>query len=159
MGMRVEPNSLWIGPKRLRNELSAPFWTPRRVDGMSSARVVIDLSQLVRSGGSVDRDLERRAIRVSTKARALCPVHFGRLRASIHQRKVRDLIWEVVADANYAIYVHEGTRPHFPPPQKLERWARLHGFPPGGGFLVARAISEEGTEGRPFLSDALPEAL
>lgn len=145
--------------KRLRNDLSVSHGSSRREDQMSSARVVIDLSQLSRSGGSVDRDLERRAIRVSTKARVFCPVHFGRLRASIHQRKVRELLWEVVADANYAIYVHDGTRPHFPPPQKLERWARLHGFPPGGGFLVARAISEEGTEGRPFLTDALPEAL
>lgn len=132
---------------------------------MPGVRVTIDLDPLVRAGGLIDRNLERRSERVVSRAKVLCPVYFGRLRDSIHARRERDLLWEVIADTDYALYVHEGTGPavgnasYFPPPQKLERWARLHGFPPGGGFLVARAISERGTEARPFLLDALPAAL
>ena len=33
---------------------------------------------------------------------------------------------------------------HWPPAQALEGWASRHGFGPGGGFLVARAIGRRG---------------
>lgn len=47
-----------------------------------------------------------------------------------------------------------GLKRHFPPPQALEAWARRHGFPPGSGFLIARAIYMRGIPARPFLSKA-----
>jgi len=44
---------------------------------------------------------------------------------------------------------------HWPPWRALEPWARRHGFPPGGGFLVARAIGlRGGLEPRRFLRGA-----
>jgi len=44
---------------------------------------------------------------------------------------------------------------HWPPAAALEPWARAHGFGPGGGFLVARAIGRRGgLAPRRFLRDA-----
>lgn len=47
-----------------------------------------------------------------------------------------------------------GLKRHFPPPDALEGWARRHGFPPGSGYLIARAIYMHGIPARPFLSKA-----
>jgi hypothetical protein len=57
--------------------------------------------------------------------------------------------------APYAIFVHEGTKPHFPPLHAIERWANRHGIPP---FLVARAIARKGTKGKPFYDIAVKES-
>lgn len=45
----------------------------------------------------------------------------------------------------YAIYVEEGTRPHWPPRDALQGWADRHNIPV---FLVQRAIARKGTEPR-----------
>lgn len=55
-------------------------------------------------------------------------------------------------NVDYAIYVHEGTDPHFPPLDAIQEWARLHNIP---AFLVAKKLAEEGTKARPFATDAL----
>lgn len=59
------------------------------------------------------------------------------------------------AGTNYAVYVHEGTRPHFPPTEALKDWSRRHGIP---AFLVARKISQKGTKANPFVTRALKNA-
>ena len=47
---------------------------------------------------------------------------------------------------------------HFPPSDALERWASRHGFGPGGGFVVARAIGRRGgLKPREFLTGAFRE--
>lgn len=113
--------------------------------------------------GPVAKDLQRRVLRVHGRAARLCPVDTGRLRSSIRWtigQDNRGLVGIVGTDVHYAPYVHNGTRPHFPPPGAMQPWARRHGFPPGaaGAFLVARAISRRGTKPRPFLARALEEA-
>ena len=65
----------------------------------------IDTSPLIRPGGLIDRDLEARAGRVEAVASATAPVDTGRLASEIHARRKSDLVWEVVADTEYAIYV------------------------------------------------------
>jgi hypothetical protein len=56
----------------------------------------------------------------------------------------------------YGVAVARGTRPHFPPPGALERWVRLKlgiGDPQeasGVAFLIARKISQVGTEANAF---------
>lgn len=58
---------------------------------------------------------------------------------------------------HYATYVHEGTKPHFPPPAELIDWVQKRGFAAGQGspedraWLLAFHISQEGTEPNPFL--------
>jgi hypothetical protein len=59
----------------------------------------------------------------------------------------------------YGIYVHEGTRPHFPPYGEgtpLAAWGKRHGIP---AFLVARAIARRGTKGRPFFKQGFEKSL
>jgi hypothetical protein len=54
-------------------------------------------------------------------------------------------------------YVEEDTRPHFPPFDEgspLAAWADARGIPP---FLVARAISETGTQGKHMLAEAFQD--
>ena len=58
----------------------------------------------------------------------------------------------ITATAPYAIYVEEGARPHFPPPDALEGWARRHGF--DSAWPICLAIAERGLPERPFMSPA-----
>lgn len=57
--------------------------------------------------------------------------------------------------APYAVYVHEGTRPHWPPMDAITPWANRHGIPP---FLVARSIAKKGTKAQPFFQDSIEES-
>lgn len=59
------------------------------------------------------------------------------------------------ADTEYALYVHEGTKPHFPPREYLEPWANKHGIPV---FLVQMAIAKKGTKANKFLDRAVKNA-
>ena len=58
---------------------------------------------------------------------------------------------EVGSTAKYAPYVEFGTRPHWPPPEPLEAWARKRGIEV---FLVQKAIAEHGMPARSFLIPA-----
>lgn len=50
--------------------------------------------------------------------------------------------------APYPLFVHEGTRPHFPPVSAITPWANRHGIPP---WALARSIAEKGTKANPWL--------
>jgi hypothetical protein len=52
--------------------------------------------------------------------------------------------------APYAIYVHEGTKPHaiFPKNRKMLRWVS------GDSFIFAKEVHHPGTEADPFLHGA-----
>lgn len=70
-------------------------------------------SFLASSTGPVAQDLSRRALRVESRAKVLCPVDTGRLRASIRWRLVRrpsGLVAIIGTEVEYARWVHEGTR-------------------------------------------------
>lgn len=54
--------------------------------------------------------------------------------------------------APYAVYVEHGARPHFPPPDALEGWARRHGF--DSTWPICLAIAKRGLPERPFLNPA-----
>lgn len=113
-------------------------------------------------GSPVARDLLRRGLQVESQAKVLCPVDQGRLRASISTTlEFEDglPVAFVAAPVGYAAAVHEGARPHWPPPGPLQAWARRHGWTDrSAGFLIGRAIAQRGTIGRPFLRDALGAA-
>ena len=107
--------------------------------------------------GPIADFLKKSAFYVEGSAKEKVPVDTGRLKASISS-KVKTTEAEIGTNVFYAPYVEFGTRPHFPPSSALEGWARKHGFGPGGGFLVARAISRRGTKKQPFLVPALQGA-
>jgi len=52
----------------------------------------------------------------------------------------------------YGPYVEFGTRPHWPPLEALEKWAKDHGFE--SPYLVAKSIAEHGMSARPYLTPA-----
>lgn len=85
-------------------------------------------------------------------------VDLGGLRGSI-RKSVSGLTGEVVAGSKHAIFIEEGTRPHFPPVAPLERWATRKLGSSGLGFVVARKIAREGTKAQPFMSPAAEQSL
>jgi len=78
----------------------------------------------------------------------------GFLRDSIGY-ELRPLEASVFSIAKYAPYVHEGTRPHYPPIRALKDWARRKLGDENLAFPIARAISRRGTKGQPFLKSSV----
>ena len=61
-------------------------------------------------------------------------------------------IVEIGPTAPYGPYVEFGTKPHFPPMDALEDWARRHGM--DSAWPICKAISERGTPAQPYLLPA-----
>lgn len=92
---------------------------------------------------------------------------------SIHsQVSVNGLTYDVeLVMEDYWKYIEYGTRPHFPPVDKILEWVRVKPVlptPMSNGklptekqlaWMIARKIEREGTEGKPDLSDALDSLL
>ncbi len=91
--------------------------------------------------------IRRSLISIQRDAMKLAPRDTGKLKSS-WDLQVGFLRGTLEPTANYAVFVHEGTRPHFPPISAIAPWAQRHGIPP---FLVARSIARRGTQGIPFL--------
>lgn len=93
--------------------------------------------------GPTGRDLVRRAIRITNRARIGCPVDYGRLRASItHTDPIRvaeGLMLQVGTNVVYSLPVHEGSGSRFAPYSWRVAHARGRVIPP-----------------RRFLTNALP---
>lgn len=92
------------------------------------------------------RNLSGRMVKVRT----------GNLRSSGHTTTVvtgAKLIESVIYDAEYALAVHEGQKPHDIDP----KGARVLAWTPAGGGTTqfAARVHHPGARGRPFLSDAL----
>lgn len=61
-------------------------------------------------------------------------------------------IVEIGPTAPYGPYVELGTKPHFPPPDALEDWARRHGF--DSAWPICKVIAERGLPEKPYLFPA-----
>jgi len=59
---------------------------------------------------------------------------------------------EIGPTAPYGPYVEYGTKPHFPPPDALEGWARRHGFE--SPWPICKAIAKRGLPAKPYLFPA-----
>lgn len=59
---------------------------------------------------------------------------------------------KIEAEAPYSIWIENGARPHFPPLEALEGWAKRHGF--DSAWPIALAISKRGIPATPFLGPA-----
>lgn len=70
----------------------------------------------------------------------------------IVERSPDGMIAEVGPTAPYGVYVEAGARPHFPPLDALEGWAKRHGF--SSAWPICKAIAERGLKARPFLFPA-----
>ena len=105
----------------------------------------------------VERFTRDEAQAVADRARQLAPRDSGRLAQAIDVERARDTAgrfapgWRVTCDVPYAIYVHEGTRPHpiVGRPLLAFFWDRI------GAFVVLPRVNHPGTSAQPFLRDAL----
>ncbi len=103
--------------------------------------------------GGVARDLAKRAIRVESRAKQLAPVDTGRLRSSITWRitlGAGGLNAIVGTNVAYAVFVHEGTRPHVIRGNPWLYWK--------GAAHPVRQVNHPGTRANRFLVNALPAA-
>jgi len=94
---------------------------------------------------------------VVNRAKILCPVDTGRLRASIKSKRSRFFTLRpkvtVYSNVDYAGFVNDGTRPHIIRPRR----AKALRFRVGGRIVYARVVNHPGTRARPFLDRALEE--
>lgn len=104
----------------------------------------------------------RRAVKKSSsvlRSQAVrnAPVDTGQLRSErgMHSDISTDgLTARIGSSLKYALYVHEGTRPHYVPISAISGWARRHKIPVGA---VQRSILRKGTKANPFLREAVEQ--
>jgi len=118
-------------------------------------------------------------LRIHNRAKILCPVDTGNLRASITQKITlsgEEIIGTVGTNVKYAAFVHDGTRPHtiraragkslvfyWPKagvvtvvPNPAKRWTGK--FADGHRLMIGKGyVDHPGTKARPFLRTALVE--
>lgn len=142
-------------------------------------RVVLDniaLYQMLSGpSGPVWRDIHRRGNAVLNRARVLCPVDEGRLRASLSlemRREGDEAVARVGTNLEYGLYVHEGTGIHGPRKTpirpvraRLLRWPAKNNTGRGRrryrGGATARYVYAKQSKGSPprrYLADALSSA-
>ncbi len=94
---------------------------------------------------------------IAARARQLAPVNTGALRNSITPRIfAAPLRSTVIADVDYAAFVHEGTSAHEIVPTK----AKVLRFPTKGGAVVfTQRVDHPGTAPNPFLADAMADLI
>ena len=122
------------------------------------ARVRLDRADIRRAiRGASMSELRRVGPMVVNRAKILCPVDTGRLRASIQgdYRRTWTLRpqFTVFSDVEYASMVNDGTRPHVIRPKN----ASVLRFQVGARVVYARVVHHPGTRARPFLDRAVRE--
>jgi len=105
----------------------------------------------------VKADVLASALEIKTQAqdniRALEAIDTGNLRNSIiAEVTANGLSAEIGPQAPYGPYAEFGTRPHFPPLEALEDWARKHGFK--SAWPICKVIAKRGLRARPYLNPA-----
>jgi len=86
----------------------------------------------------------------------------GELIRSLEYEVTRDNRLVFRATADHAIYVHEGTRGHWPPKGALRDWVQIVGFAPelsieSRDYLARKSVSQ-GTKATPFIQEPLEQA-
>lgn len=105
----------------------------------------------------VDRAIQRSLIRIQDDAKRKAP--FGTSGQLRNNWDLRSGKFEGALRSNaqsngfyYGNAVNFGSRPHFPPVQALNLWAKRKGLNP---YVVARSIARKGTKANPFFTDAV----
>lgn len=110
--------------------------------------------------GKVEKELSRigqtRGERLITKVIDQKGINFrGDLKGSVTtdtERTGRTVTMKVGPDAEHAVYVLKGTRPHWAPIAPLREWARLKLGDERIGYAVQHKIARVGTDPKDFLT-------
>lgn len=124
-----------------------------QIEGLKEFRAALEKSPQV-AAAEFDKAIKRTILTLLGDARKKAPVDRGFLRGAGMVTSFSPLKGKLENTAPYAKFVHDGTKPHFPPLHAIEPWARRHGIPP---FLVARSIAKKGTKAIPFFQEAVDE--
>lgn len=128
-----------------------------KVEGLEELSNKLDGQKLL--GKPLHNFFSKVAILVQGKVQKRTPVDTGRLWQSVQHlvdSKPLPLFTKVFTSVEYAPFVENDTRPHFPPPDALIGWARKHGF--DNVFLVCRAIAQKGTKGKHMFQKGLEDS-
>lgn len=122
------------------------------------ASIRLDRASIRRSvRGASMSELRRVGPQVVNRAKILCPVDTGRLRASIQGEARRTWTlrpqFTVFSNVEYAPFVNDGTRPHVIRPKN----ARALRFVVGGQVVFAKVVHHPGARAKPFLDRAVRE--
>ncbi len=101
----------------------------------------------------LDRSIKKSIILLQRYATQEAPTDQWRLRNDFHT-EFKKSFGRLFNPTKYAIYVHEWTRPHFAPIDKLQGRADRHGIPVGA---LRRSIARKGTKANPFMDRAVDE--
>ena len=104
-------------------------------------------------GDPLDNFYDRIGKSIEQKAKHNAPVFSGKLKRSIKYKRNRDGAI-VFVGVPYGLFVHEGTKPHWPPVGALKAWADSKGISP---YAVAHGIAKKGTKAQPFLRTAVEQ--
>ena len=135
----------------------------------------------------IERFIYRVCIKISDDARRIVQqekkVATGQLKDNIDyevQITAQKIMAKIGVNANtpHGIFVHEGTKPHFPPVDAIKKWViqkglvrkgskpttfrsakgtNLEKVAQGIAFVIARSIAKRGTKALPFLKIALAQ--
>jgi len=127
-----------------------------KIMGVDEVRAKLDERSLI--GKPLAKMLWKAALYLEGLVKKETPVDTGVLRSSIRAKidpsPAMPLWAKTYTMVKYASFVEKGTKPHWPPPGALARWAHLHHIPE---FLVARAIARRGTKGAFMFKKALEQ--
>ena len=101
----------------------------------------------------LDRSIKKAVTVLQRYAIQEAPVDQSRLRNSF-QTQFRKSRWRLFNNTNYAIFVHEWTRPHHAPIDKLQWRADRHWIPVGALRL---SIAKKWTKANPFMDRAVDQ--
>lgn len=118
------------------------------IDGLN------DLIRDIKKAGGDAQPLVTAALANSTQhvtqeVRQRAPHAFGTLQRSVLP-EVNYPTGEVAVNEPYGRDVEEGTGPHTPPHEAIERWARKKGLPNGVSWAIVNTIKKRGTKAQPF---------
>ena len=118
---------------------------------------VVGLNELIRdikkAGGDaeplVTAALTNSTTHVQQEVRQRAPHAFGTLQRSVLP-EVRYPVGEVSVQESYGRDVEEGTGPHTPPSDAIERWIKKKGLPNSALWPIIKTIEKRGTKAQPF---------
>lgn len=127
------------------------------MSGMAVNVEVVGLKDLIhdikKAGGDaeplVTAALANSTQHVTEEVRQRAPHAFGTLQRSVLP-EVRYPVGEVAVNEPYGRDVEEGTGPHTPPHEAIERWAQKKGLPKGVSWAIVNTIKKRGTRAQPF---------
>lgn len=83
----------------------------------------------------------------------------GQLQQSVYAKVLGDTKGEVYVGAKHGIFVEKGTKPHWPPREPIEKWARIKLGQPGLGFVISRKIAQVGTKAHAYFAPAVEKSV